>query len=174
MLIWILFVNSLESNLEFNTYNHFNRRSAPVKPMLLKVLCIISFIACGLTIAWDLIGTITSFMSSEILDGLFSNKNLSESFQYGGANSARSLVTEIFSLLGVLMMWKLNRKGFYIYVVAELANYLCGVDFSLSWDAGIDFDYSTFIAFAPVLIGLIFDVAFFVLYGTQLKYMKRN
>jgi hypothetical protein len=84
------------------------------------------------------------------------------------ASSLKNLITQLVSLTSVLLMWRLKKAGFYIYVIAESFLYfefLYAV-FSLNLDAK-----SAFAVGIEMIWPLPFDLAFIIMYATQLKHM---
>ena len=63
----------------------------------------------------------------------------------------------ILSLIGVIKMWKLQKSGFMIYVVATVAAMVMGIVYS-----GV----------TASMMGIVFSVLFVVLYGLNLKHLK--
>lgn len=78
---------------------------------------------------------------------------------------------ELASLAGVILMWRLYKFGFYIYLIAECF-YLflfAGAVFSF----GLDSKGLIQVAF-EMLWPIPFDLTFFIMYATQLKYMTKE
>src|SRR5688572_24757207 len=100
------------------------------RPQFLKTLCILSFIACGLMILLYGIGTMTLALSEEMVAGFWdkvleSNPQLEnvepmQFFHDFGIVCVYGIIANIFSLVGVIMMWRLEKVGFFIYAIAEL------------------------------------------------------
>jgi len=105
------------------------------RPQFLKILCILSFVASGLLLLIYAIGTLSLIMNEEII-GTFWNEAIKVQpvlenvdpiifFHEFGMLCIYSLILNIISLIGIIMMWRLNKIGFYIYVFAEItANFL--------------------------------------------------
>lgn len=79
-------------------------------------------------------------------------------------NSAvSSLLTSIFCLIGAFLMWQLNKKGFYLYVVGTLIGIVA--PFMIYGATNLlAIGSSVFIAF--------FGIIFVILYAVNLKVMK--
>jgi hypothetical protein len=71
-----------------------------------------------------------------------------------------SLVCVTLCIVGAIMMRKLNKKGYFIYLIGEIVPIL-GMMVLVGMSMG-------FLS----IITLIFPVVFLILYGTQLKHMK--
>jgi len=148
----------------------------PARPQFLKVLCILSFINCGLMILIYLLGSLTLAINEETAatvmeKALESNPNLqidnpAEFFQQIGKVCLMALFANIISLLGVIMMWNLNKIGFFIYVVAELSTNFFGLDINSSVEGGK--------SYGGMIFAITLDVVFIVMYAINLKYMNKN
>ncbi len=158
------------------------------RPQFLKVLCTLSFIMCGLMILMGLFGLKNLFLSPEEIMG--SNPYLQtmqdnnpmayqamlDSMQYKNMNAIFSLITPLISLGGVILMWKMKKSGFYLYLVGEFLPYI-----SIALTSGISAMYASVSTLGEqgttiinVFIGMvvIFDILFVVLYAVNLKHMK--
>lgn len=140
------------------------------RPVFLTVLCILSFIAAGISIlvygaAFALIGA-ASATASGMSSGL--SGEAGEAFEKAMEAASPSVgliwayiivgfVTVILSLIGVIKMWKLQKSGFMMYVVAAVGSIVMSVVY-----AGV----------SASIGGIIFSVLFIVLYGLNLKHLK--
>ncbi len=158
------------------------------RPQFLKVICTLSFIMCGLMILMGLFGLKNLFLSPEEIMG--SNPYLQtmqdnnpmayqamlDSMQYKNMNAIFSLITPLISLGGVILMWKMKKSGFYLYLVGEFLPYI-----SIALTSGISAMYASVSTLGEqgttiinVFIGMvvIFDILFVVLYAVNLKHLK--
>lgn len=104
----------------------------PSRPQFLKVLCILSYVAFGLLFMIYGLGLlclgIDETKANEIWDKFIegfpdlTNVDAVVFFHKVGIYSLINLLVNIVSLVGVVMMWKLDKKGFYIYLLAELGS----------------------------------------------------
>ena len=135
------------------------------RPDFLTFLCVLSFINIAF---WIVFYTMFSFMGnpgflSKITEALESTgKELPEEFgammQHAGSIGVSNVALSIISLVGVILMFKLNKTGFYLYVFAQLL---------------ILFVY-------PIIIGmnqfsffsLILPAIWIGIYASNLKYMN--
>jgi hypothetical protein len=148
--------------------------SVPVRPDFLKILCILSFVACGLMILICGLGSLFLAMGPETIDQFWpqvveSNPPLEEVdplvfFHQFGMLCVYTLLATIFSLIGVIMMWRLERLGFLIYVVAELSTHF------FSMDMGVKQNNSSF----GLILGVAIDLVFIAMYLANLKHMNRK
>jgi hypothetical protein len=72
------------------------------------------------------------------------------------------ILANALCLFGVIMMWKLKKTGYFMYVFAQLASIVTPI---------------VLIGFGGVfggimIIAAIFPIAFIVMYGLNLKHMK--
>lgn len=162
---------------------------APQRPTFLTVLCILSFIGCGLGIFGGITGYFTNkalvgtgdALSSEIsnsMDEALSSGEMSDaeremasalgnalggSMDFGAmANS--SLVQGLMAivcLIGVFMMWKLKKTGFYIYTLAQIVTVAAPFVLVGGLAGGL-----------MATLGAIFPVIFIILYALNLKHMS--
>jgi hypothetical protein len=158
------------------------------RPDFLKVLCILSFIGCGLIILMSLVGLPKLFQSEEMrMQELEQMEQISPGFSekmadiYNDPNYTTKAITKfiidisfnILTLIGVILMWKLRKKGFYIYVAAELLPYVTSIIFAGD-GMGILNSMPSFmsnIAYVMIALVVIFDLAFIFMYSRNLKYM---
>ena len=146
----------------------------PARPEFLKILCILSFICSGLMILLYAIGTVTLAINEEMIAGVwdkvvesnpqFENVNPTDFFHEFGMVCLYCLIANIFSLVGVIMMWRLEKIGFFIYAVAELAtNFI-----SLNMETGQEK------SFVGTIFVVVIDLVFIVLYALNLKHMNKK
>jgi hypothetical protein len=126
------------------------------RPTFLTVLCILSFIAAGISIIMLILGALAAGAASAML----AQAEAAGATVSGGTGSVWLAVgiagiLTIVSLVGVLQMWKLKKTGFYIYTGASVAGIIAGIVLT---------------GFSPVSV--IVSVAFIVMYGLNLKAMN--
>lgn len=163
--------------METNSNDQFANDLAPLpeRPQFLKVLCILSFVACGLLILIYAIGSFAMGMSEETITGFwdkiiasqpqFENLNPVEFFHEIGKLCLYNLGANIISLIAVIMMWRLNKIGFFIYVVAELATNFLGLDVGVA-EGGK--------SYGSMIFSIVIDLVFIVMYALNLKHMRKN
>jgi len=145
------------------------------RPQFLKILCILSFVASGLLLLIYAIGTLSLRMNEEII-GTFWNEVIKVQpvlenvdpiifFHEFGMLCIYSLILNVISLIGIIMMWRLNKIGFYIYVFAEItANFL-----SLNLNTGEQNQ-----PYSGLVLPILIDLIFIGLYFMNLKHMNKN
>jgi hypothetical protein len=143
------------------------------RPEFLKILCILSFVASGLMILVYALGAMALSLSQETIEELWPQMTASypqfeevdgvEFFNQVGMMSVYGLIANIFSLVGVIMMWRLEKIGFYIYLIAELTiNF-----FSLNINTGEEGPQ-----YGSLIFSILLDLVFIVMYFMNLKHMK--
>ena len=158
------------------------------RPQFLKVLCILSFVMCGIMLLFALFGLKNLFLSPEEIMGsnpymqTLQDNNptayqaILDSMQYKNLSALLGLITPVISLIGVIFIWKLKKTGFFIYLFGELLPYITTI-----LTGGVSVMYASASAFGEkgetiinVIIGMviIFDVLFIVLYALNLKHLK--
>ena len=160
----------------------------PARPQFLKVLCILSFIMCGLMLLFALVGLKNIFLSPEEILGAnpymstFQDNNptayqtLLDSMEYKNINAIISLIIPVISLIGVIYMWKLKKMGFYIYLIGELLPY---ITVFLTHGVAVMYASASMMGdkgemFINIFLGcvVVFDILFIALYAMNVKHLK--
>lgn len=161
----------------------------PQRPEFLKVLCILSFIGIGIMLLMSLAGLPKLFQSPEMrMAEMEKMEQISPGFMDKMApllndpnytakavsKFAIDLLLQVLSLIGVIQMWKLRKKGFYLYMAGELLPYLSGFIFASQSMAVFNALPSTIASLAYVVIAIVvlIDLAFIFMYSRNLKYMS--
>ena len=153
--------------------------AAPKRPQFLTILCILSFIGVGFSVIGGLIGyAALKFIGSGKLDDLLSQSaDPSAMLKFDDAK-AQMMATglsldqlghlaligsalALVSLLGVIMMWKLKRSGFYLYTLVQLV----GLTAPLIMGGHLDMEWKA-------MIGMVITAAFIIMYALNLKAMR--
>ena len=136
-----------------------NLINKPKRPVLLSVLCILTFIGSGL----GSLSFLVTYLSFDIAQELFQEmKDIVPGIEYV-AKAGKNLfltgsILYFFSLLGASLMWQLRKAGFHFYVASQILL----VILPLVYISGYG------ISFLDVLLSLVF----IFLYATFLKIMK--
>ena len=155
------------------------------RPDFLSVICILSFIACGLMFLAGVYGIIQNTpenmqknieqiraVNPAMADQLENQMLATQDSVYLQVAPYLNFIYLLISFLGVLMMWKQNKKGFYVYLVGELFPYIPMI---LMWKESMGM-MSSFggNGLGMAMIGgmLILDIVFISLYAVNLKHMK--
>jgi len=136
------------------------------RPEFLTTICVLTFIGSGFGI---LAGIVSLFMSNpaivEAMENVMENSGqempemFSQTLEHAAAMGSINIVLSIMSLVGAIMMFKLNRTGFYLYALAQVAMLFVAPMF-LGFEA-----FSKW--------GLIFTAGFIVMYAVNLKHMNK-
>lgn len=148
---------------------------APARPQFLKVLCIITFVWSGILILLYLIGSMAMFIGEEtsatIAEKVMESNPMAqiedpaEFLHQIGMVSLLNLFANVASLVGAILMWNLNRIGFFIYAVAEIAANFLGLGINTGTEEK---------SYGMLVFVILIDIAFIVMYGIHLKYMNKN
>jgi len=154
---------------------------APKRPQFLTVLCILSFIGCGI----GLVSGVMGYFSNKALASTGLQEAMSDmggemeeaSTEMGEAMdllggmgldfakmATSSLIVGLLNivvLLGVLMMWKLKKTGYYVYTLGQVASIATPFLVVGSLAGGM-----------MATLGAIFPILFIILYGLNLKHMS--
>ena len=164
----------------------------PARPQFLTVLCILTWIACGLifiSTLWKVLMPETPEKQLEQIEKVRQvNPAAADQMEallakQQEAGPARTIMMNVLTLValglsafGAYMMWQLKRTGFYVYLAGELLPYLgflAGGTEELNAAGSMSGMGSSF---AGLVIGvmLLFDAAFIVMYAVNLKHMVRK
>lgn len=145
------------------------------RPQFLKILCILSFVACGLLILVYSIGTMALAIDEEMIATFWTqvleanpaleNVDPLEFCYQFGMYCVYGLIATVFSLIGVIMMWRNEKIGFYLYVIAELSTNF----FSLNIDMGEQEK-----SYGGLIFSIVIDLIFIAMYFVNLKHMNKN
>jgi len=160
----------------------------PEKPQFLKVLCILTWICCGLIFISTVFGMLSQSperaeeqlerlreTSPEMADQM---ESIIEAEDSGAKtmNNVLTLVALAFSTFGALLMWQLKKIGFYLYIVGELLPYVAmlaagakAMSALLALGGGLGGTIATVVLSFMVIL----DLAFIIMYGVNLKYMNK-
>ena len=160
----------MENNIQDQSLNHLTLEEE--RPQFLKTICILSFICSGLMILLYSIGIMSLALDEEMIAGFwtkivernaeFEDVDPVAFFHDFGMVCIYFLIANIFSLIGVIMMWRLQKAGFIIYAIAELVTNFFSID------TGNEKSYGWMIFL------ILIDLAFIVMYFLNLKYMGKK
>ena len=88
------------------------------RPFFLSILCIAIFVYAGFLAALFLFALLFNIWVTVTLEGFFPEKNLITNNVI--LISIIGLILNIASIVGAIFLWKLRRKGFYIYLFSNL------------------------------------------------------
>ena len=144
------------------------------RPDFLKILCILSFVACGLMILLCGLGTMALALDEPTIEKVWtqvveSSPQLAEldavTFVHQfGMICVYTLIANIFSLIGVILMWRLERIGLLIYAIAELSTHFFAIDMGQKESS----------SYLGLIFWILVDLVFIIMYFTNLKYMNKK
>ncbi len=159
------------------------------RPQFLKVLCILSFVWCGLAFIggiWGLVMNTPERMAQKVEEVReFSPSMAQEMEQQIEAQQSStmakiqpyiSIVLLLISFLGVMQMFNLKKMGFYIYTAAELVPYIfliVGGKQAMAMMGSMGGGAVKAAAMVMLVLMVLFDIAFIVMYALNLKHMKK-
>ena len=157
--------------------NDSNYGGAQKLPVFLKVLCILTFVGSGLGILGAFIGFLTSDMAVESYELMQSmggggfdvlGFDLEEMVKWQNYMNIGNLVGSVLCLMGALMMWKLKKVGFYLYLPGSIIPLVVtGI--------GMQYVFTGFMSglgIFSVVINGIFTAAFIIMYGVNFKHLR--
>jgi hypothetical protein len=157
----------------------------PVKrPVFLTVLCILTFVSCGLTFITSIFGILMSGTADrsmramnrlqqnqpdmpEMMDSMM--KATAKMQDWTQVSNYLALGNVLICFLGAMLMWRLKKSGFFIYTFGQILPFisLYGL-YSVVQDIPLMGTFMLVMAIASV----IFCAAFIVMYGLNLKHMR--
>lgn len=162
----------------------------PLRPTFLTVLCILTFIGSGWSIISNISGYLNADVSSsfvqETLDSTKKevDQELKESDSKAGAeladkmlsgvsevmnpknikkNALYSLLASALTLIGAVLMFRLNKTGFWVYVAGTVVGVAAPM---------MIFGSSNLISLGILAFSGFIGILFVVLYSLNLKYME--
>ncbi len=163
--------------METSIDNQFNNNvEMPAeRPQFLKVLCILSFVACGLMLLIYAFGTMVLGLNEEMIAGFwpqmvesnpaFESIDPMEFFHQFGMVCVYGLIATVFSLIGVIMMWRYEKIGLIVYAIAELATNFFGMNMDMGEQEKL---------YGGTIFFILMDLAFIAMYFVNLKHMNKN
>lgn len=171
--------------MEENNINPEIFLGQPKRPQLLTVLCILSFIMCALGVIsgiWGIYQSQPEVMEKNIEQVRAFNPEMADQMEnqiiamadntYNKIAHYLGFIYTLLSFLGVMMMWKLKKNGFYLYAIAEILPYagfiFAGKESMKMMGTGASATFGMVI----IALMIIIDVVFVGLYAKNLKEMN--
>lgn len=158
------------------------------RPVLLTVLCILTFAWAGISILSGLIGIIGNSPEKQmqaIEKMRETNPELADSMEavylenqnsfWGKYSNLFSLIFNIGSLIGAFLMWNMKKTGFHIYTLSELLPYpfiFASGKTAMNALSGVFGGVASSSMVGAMIMLILFDALFIVLYGINLKKMN--
>lgn len=154
------------------------------RPTFLTVLCVLTFIGSGFGLLGGIFSYVTAPMSSamttEVMAGMENQlaeeemnetvANMMESIfsssielmEYAAPLAIVSIIGALLSITGAVFMYRMQKKGFYLYTVAQLAMVFAPCMF-------VGFNFMTGMS----MMGTgFFALIFIVMYGVNVKHLS--
>ena len=146
------------------------------RPQILRILCILTFVGSGLSIIGGALGFTPTFVEAGIvkMHEMIANSFDPDAFdktdflKWSFYSNLFGLIAGIICLIGGLLMWRLNKKGYYIYIVGWI------IHITISIMAIQHMNTSDTLTSGVVQVGFLVVImgTFVALYGMQLKRIK--
>jgi hypothetical protein len=145
---------------------------APKRPQFITVLCILTWIGCGVGLITALMGWWAVRAAGAMMDmagsmadakGVENMPGMSEAMnamKYANIILIVSVIGTLLCLFGSIQIWKLKKSGFFIYAIGEIAPPIATMVLMGGMAGGLG------------IFGLILPIVFIVLYGLNLKHLK--
>jgi hypothetical protein len=172
---------TMNSNVEMNV------PAEPVRPSFLKVLCILTWIMCGITFISTVYNVVFEKSAEEKMQQIENMREINaeaadkmeaalaaQEGPYQTVNMILSLIAVGLSAYGAVMMWRLQRRGIFLYAAGELIPY---IGFAFGGYEAIQASGSMTPfgeSFGMIMIGIMifFDFLFIAFYAMNLKHMR--
>jgi hypothetical protein len=179
----------MENTLDNQFHNDLS--AAPARPQFLTVLCILTWVMCGIWLLISLFGIVGQLTGSskeaqaqrieqlkQFNPEAAAQIEATTAEQSGGSQILSNMIIMLVTLIsafGARNMWKLKKNGFYLYILGELGFYLSILitgkqSLSLMSSLGGSAQAALGLGLA---IFLIIDLVFIILYGLNLKHMNK-
>lgn len=152
---------------------------ASKRPTFLTVLCILTWVGCGISIIMGFLGFLAAKAASAFVgaatdmaaaatDGMTAEGEAAVKAMNSGMTNIYIyiigvVVAALLCLFGSIQMWKLKKTGFFIYVAGQVIGLAIPFIFPIG---------GTSSGMMSGAVGMIFPVLFIVLYGLNLKHLK--
>lgn len=176
----------METTVQNDPFN--NAMQEPARPQLLTVVCILTFVMCGIMFIMGIIGIVNNnpekmqekieqmrSFSPEMADKMEEQMVSMQDSAYQQVAPYLNLLYTLLSLLGAIMMWKLKKTGFYLYLAGELLPYIgfiTGGKQAMAMMSSMGGGMAETAGMIALILMLVFDIAFFAMYAVNLKHMK--
>ncbi|MDH4473637.1 MAG: hypothetical protein QE487_13590 [Fluviicola sp.] len=139
---------------------------APKRSNFLMVLCILTWVGSGLAIL--VYGYLYLIMGQMFRALQAFGGDRPKELNWVMWNYLISAIAPVFCIVGAVLMWKLKRLGFYIYLLGQLPPIL----FSFYTWLVIAGKYNSESLFFAVLLNII-PIGFIVMYAINIRQMKK-
>lgn len=151
---------------EILDYTPSHQQATTARPVFITVLCILSFVGVGFTLLINVVAYIILKASADMLQEVQATGVEMDAawnaVRYMDVNLAIGIGGALACLWGAILMWKLKRIGYYIYIVGQVVPLVLSF-FILQ---------TTMLDTLTFIFSALFPLIFIVLYGINLKHMK--
>lgn len=146
------------------------------RPVFLQVLCILTFIGAGLGILGAVINIFTIGQMEETMTSMNDimgdfDDSFSNMYRWQKISYVLNLVGSLMCLAGALIMWRLRKYGYYIYVFGQVLP-LVGAFMTFNSLTGIGSGLFGGFGVIMMVFTAVFPIAFIIMYGLNLKHMR--
>lgn len=153
-----------------------NSNGAKKRSQLLSILCILTFIGAGLSIVGSALGfspwSIQKGIDQmhEMIANSFDPSEFSktEFLKWSFYSNLFSLIAGVVCLVGALLMWNLNKKGYYVYILG----WIIQITISILAVPHLNTSDTSTSGLIAVAFNMILMGTFIWLYGKQMKQFK--
>ncbi len=153
------------------------------RPVFLTVLCILTFVSCGLTFLTAGFGILMGGQqqgSMKTFQRLQQNQDMPELFD-GIVNATEkaqewtvlsnylSLGNVLICFAGAMLMWKLKKAGFFIYIFGQVLPFVSLYGIYSSYQNVPIMGVAVLIG---AFVGALFAIGFIIMYGVNVKHMR--
>lgn len=153
------------------------------RPVFLKVLCILTFVSCGLSFISAIYGLLTvkqqeesiklmmRLQQNDDMPELLSNMQggLAKMMEWTTTANYLSLGNVFICFAGAMLMWRLKKPGYFIYIFGQILPFISLVGM---YSAVQDVPLLGFSMIIGGVFAAIFAIAFIIMYGVNLKHMR--
>lgn len=146
------------------------------RPSFLTVLCILTFVGTGLGIIYSFfmlfwISTMERMFESvgDLNDVSNLNDQFANSYRWMKWSMIGGVLANLLCLSGAIVMWKMRRIGFYLYIVGQVIPLIFAVlSFNSIFGGGM---FNSF-GIVGMIAGMIFPIGFIVMYGLNFRFLR--
>lgn len=143
------------------------------RPVFLTVLCILTFVGSGLGLIYALFMLITLSMAENLWSGMNQvgdfDQILGNYYRWMKITVVLVIAGCLLCIIGSILMMTLRKLGYYLYIIGELLPFF-GFFMLMNSIPGTRMDGPSLVF---TIILLIFPLAFIIMYGLNLKHMRK-
>ncbi|MBC7863184.1 MAG: hypothetical protein IAF38_09430 [Bacteroidia bacterium] len=176
------------SNMQFAGEETVMAPEPRKRPKFLKILCIISFAGLGFKFISGAIGLVATLLLSSRMSAFSQSEEMGRMMGLQGEdvmakvnflniiNNITVMVFSLVSLLGVFLMWKYKRSGFFVYTVSRIISLLVLIFVSIQtlnlMGSGTMGEVTTITTIVRTIGTVVLGIAFIIMYALNLKHLK--